>query len=209
MTSPPFIEYLTEMINWQRLHNREVHPEWDHQNYPFYRAIWTECAELLDHVGWKWWKHQEPDLDQVKLEIVDIWHFGLSMLIIEERPVRDVASIMTNSEKPRATDGKNVHSAVETMAAAALQRRFDLHAFMELMNVLNFSLRELYGIYKGKNILNRFRQAHGYKQGTYQKNWSGYEDNIHLAKIVTELDPFSSGFPNELYRALEHRYPSN
>ena len=34
-----------------------------------------ECSELLDHYGWKWWKHQATDLDQVKLEIVDIWHF--------------------------------------------------------------------------------------------------------------------------------------
>ena len=58
------------MMDLQHTHNQQVHPHWHKQNYPFHRAIWTECAELLDHYGWKWWKLQEPDLVQVKLEIV-------------------------------------------------------------------------------------------------------------------------------------------
>ena len=37
----------------------------------------------MDHYGWKWWKKQSPDTEQVKLELVDIWHFGLSQLILE------------------------------------------------------------------------------------------------------------------------------
>lgn len=36
----------------------------------------------------------------------------------------------------------------------------------------------------GKNVLNRFRQANGYrtaiKEGTYRKLWGGREDNEHL-----------------------------
>ena len=61
------------MARMQESYNCEVHPDWRNQGYPFYRAVWVECAELLDHYGWKWWKHQRPDLEQVKLEIVDIW----------------------------------------------------------------------------------------------------------------------------------------
>jgi len=72
---------LATMARMQDAHNRQVHPEWRAQGYPYYRAVWVECAELLDHFGWKWWKHQQPDLDQVKLEVVDIWHFGLSDLM--------------------------------------------------------------------------------------------------------------------------------
>jgi len=69
------------MARMQEAHNAQVHPEWRHQGYEYYRAVWVECAELLDHFGWKWWKHQQPDTDQVKLEVVDIWHFGLSDLM--------------------------------------------------------------------------------------------------------------------------------
>ena len=85
-------EQLAAMAELQDSLNRNVHAAWRTQGHQYYRAIWVECAELLDHFGWKWWKHQRPDLDQVKLEIVDIWHFGLSELIrdgsIDARPCR-------------------------------------------------------------------------------------------------------------------------
>ena len=72
---------LAAMAKMQQDHNRLVHPQWASQGHAYYRAVWVECAELLDHFGWKWWKKQDADLDQVKLEIVDIWHFGLSELL--------------------------------------------------------------------------------------------------------------------------------
>ncbi len=82
---------LDTMVRMQEAHNRQVHPEWRSQGYRYYRSVWVECAELLDHFGWKWWKHQQPDMDQVKLEIVDIWHFGLSDLMRADALNADVA----------------------------------------------------------------------------------------------------------------------
>ena len=55
-------------------------------------------------------------------------------------------------------------------------------------------------------MLNNFRQANGYKSGTYIKVWLGREDNEHLFELVGELDDASGSFPDELYRALESRY---
>lgn len=55
---------LQTMAAMQDAHNRQVHAAWREQGYPYYRAVWVECAELLDHFGWKWWKHQQPDADQ-------------------------------------------------------------------------------------------------------------------------------------------------
>ena len=46
------------MAEMQESHNRHVHPEWIEQGYAYYRAVWVECAELLDHFGsysWLWW----------------------------------------------------------------------------------------------------------------------------------------------------------
>lgn len=34
--------------------------------------FWTECAELMDHIGWKWWKKQEIDIEQAQIELIDI-----------------------------------------------------------------------------------------------------------------------------------------
>ena len=70
-----------DMAEMQDRHNRLVHPRWRQQGHDYYRAVWVECAELLDHYGWKWWKRQQADLEQVKLEVIDIWHFGLSELL--------------------------------------------------------------------------------------------------------------------------------
>ena len=190
----------------QHEHNQQIHPKWQKQNYPFHRAIWTECAELLDHYGWKWWKHQEPDLVQVKLEIVDIWHFGLSMIIVAEHSVDDVAREMIAHEQDCSVVGPSFVTAVEALALHALNHRFDTIAFMDMMNALPFPLKELYGIYKGKNVLNRFRQANGYKDGSYQKVWKGREDNVHLAELVMCMDPCNPDFLAKLHRSLDNRY---
>ena len=74
-------QQILTMLELQNAMNSKVNENWVEQDFAWYRAIWVECAELLDHYGWKWWKKQTPDADQVKLELVDIWHFGLSILL--------------------------------------------------------------------------------------------------------------------------------
>lgn len=199
-----FTECLGEMASLQELHNRDVHPSWQDQGYPFNRAIWTECAELLDHYGWKWWKHQESDLDQVKLEIVDIWHFGLSMLIIDKANLETISRQMVELQETLLA--KEFRTSVEALALAALQGSFEIATFMNVMKATPMTLSDLYGIYKGKHVLNRFRQANGYKEGHYQKIWQGREDNVHLAMLVKELDAYAESFQVDLQRALEQRY---
>jgi hypothetical protein len=200
---------LAAMAELQDALNVNVHPQWRDQGHAYYRAIWVECAELLDHYGWKWWKHQRTDLEQVKLEIVDIWHFGLSHLIREGRidSGRVDASIVAAFARIGAVPGSDFRDAVETLAGEVLaQRGFPVDAFVTLMAALPIDLDELYRIYIGKNVLNNFRQANGYKSGTYIKMWLGREDNEHLFELVGELDDASGSFPDELYRALESRY---
>ena len=69
------------------------------------------------------------------------------------------------------------------------------------------SFDQLYRGYVGKNVLNFFRQDHGYKEGTYRKHWhDGREDNEHLVEALQSLDASEPGFKNALYDALKHRY---
>lgn len=45
-------------------------------------AIITEACELNDACNWKWWKNNKDiDWDNIKEEIVDLWHFLLSLTI--------------------------------------------------------------------------------------------------------------------------------
>ena len=44
------------------------------------RAMQQEIAELVDSVPWKWWaKYQEFDEQNAKVEIVDLFHFLISL----------------------------------------------------------------------------------------------------------------------------------
>ncbi len=45
-------------------------------------AIITEACELNDATNWKWWKNNKNiDWYNVKEEIIDIWHFLISLTI--------------------------------------------------------------------------------------------------------------------------------
>jgi len=87
-------QQLANMLELQNDMNSKVHADWREQDFEWYRAIWVESAELLDHYGWKWWKKQTPDVDQIALELVDIWHFGLSLLLLKGHSVEDITAIV-------------------------------------------------------------------------------------------------------------------
>ena len=196
---------LTIMAAMQERHNCHVHPDWKRQGHAYYRAVWVECAELLDHYGWKWWKRQAADIEQAKLEVVDIWHFGLSELIRAGEPPEQVAiRLRAALSRPVPADFR---LAVEALAGASLRARaFDLDAFVGVMRALPLGWDELYETYVAKNVLNTFRQEHGYREGRYRKLWDGREDNEHLVELTRGLDAAAPDFPEALTNALTARY---
>ena len=73
----------------------------------------------MEHYGgWKWWKKDTPDMEQVLLEIVDIWHFGMSCLLQNERDQERLASNIASSWKERRSD-LSFREIVEALAAEA------------------------------------------------------------------------------------------
>lgn len=197
---------LSTMARLQDEHNCHVAADWRQRGFPYYRAVWVECAELLDHFGWKWWKRQEPDLGQVRLEVVDIWHFGLSMLLLADGPSNDDMQLFATRLGAKRSVG-DFRGDVEALALAALEsQRFSLPAFIDLMNALGMDLEALTREYIGKNVLNNFRQAHGYQDGSYRKTWDGREDNVHLLEIIASLDAGAPGFADDLWEGLTLRY---
>ncbi|WP_084591684.1 dUTP diphosphatase [Gilvimarinus agarilyticus] len=195
------------MLQLQDDMNSKVHPAWREQGNAWYRAIWIECGELMDHFGWKWWKHQTPDTEQVALELIDIWHFGLSILLESGASVDDIAEKVAH-ELDITTDQPDFRVDVEAFTAATLNDQgFHLELFGRLMAGVNMSYAELYRRYVGKNVLNFFRQDHGYKDGSYRKIWAdGREDNEHLVETVQTLDAGADDFAKALYQALAERY---
>ncbi|MFZ3297783.1 MAG: dUTPase, partial [Ralstonia pickettii] len=72
---------LITMLELQDGMNSKVNPEWVAANNDWHRAIQVEGVEAIEHHGWKWWKKQDCDLAQLRMELVDIFHFILSAYI--------------------------------------------------------------------------------------------------------------------------------
>ena len=194
------------MLAMQDRMNTKVHPEWIKQNFAWHRALWIECGELIDHYGYKWWKKQTPEMEQVKLEIVDIWHFGMSMLF-DGRSVEQIAASLVSDLNAGNVPKRGVLEATEELATSVLAtRKFSIVDFMSMLDSADMNLDDLYVAYVGKNVLNFFRQDNGYKEGTYIKNWAGREDNEHLVELAAELEKSAGDFSEQLYQALDSRY---
>ena len=59
-----------------------------------------------------------------------------------------------------------------------------MEAFIDVAVQSGLNLDALYTLYVGKNILNKFRQDHGYKEGSYIKIWNGEEDNVIMQRLL-------------------------
>ncbi len=200
-------QFLT-MLQLQDAMNTKVHQQWTEQNFEWYRALWIECGELMDHQGYKWWKKQHADIDQVKLEIVDIWHFGLSMVITaHQRDLATAAESMAIELQQTVRNSEGVLLATEALALHSLRTKgFSVSKFWDLLQSAGMDADELFSAYVGKNVLNFFRQDHGYKDGSYIKQWHGREDNEHLVEIIESLDTSAENFSDQLYQGLKARY---
>jgi dimeric dUTPase (all-alpha-NTP-PPase superfamily) len=194
------------MLTMQDAMNRKVHSDWVERDFEWYRALWIECAELIDHFGYKWWKQQTTDMAQVRLEIIDIWHFGLSMLF-DGRSIEQIADDLCEQLAVQSIPRADVLRATEVLACHTLAKReFSITLFWSLLDAADISFDDLYQAYVGKNVLNFFRQDHGYQQGTYSKVWGDKEDNEHLLELIAELDQSAADFGDQLYGSLQNRY---
>lgn len=196
---------IKKMLKMQDAMNSKVNPKWKQANYEWYRAIWVECAEMLDHHGWKWWKQQKPDVEQVKLELVDIFHFGLSLRVVDGYTYDEISTALS-IEMQDIWGYEDLKVAIESVAVSALTSGFDARAFGDCMQLVGMDLDELYRMYIGKNVLNTFRQNNGYKDGSYDKIWGGLEDNEVLIRILARADSDSEFFEEGLYRSLGFHY---
>lgn len=181
------------------------------------RCIYMEAVEAIDSFNWKHWKHieAEHDLDNVKVELVDIWHFIMSEAIhfgdtkfaesyVDIKPEREI-----NPEMTVEILEKIVAIAATTNVDKSQSGLHDIiDLFFRALTMMSMDVAELYTRYIVKNQLNTFRQDHGYKDGTYIKMWSdakgnSVEDNVIAFNIVDENSDISA---EGLYAKLVEAY---
>lgn len=206
------------MLSLQDKMNAKVNPDWIAVRSPFLRAVVIEGSEAIEHHGWKWWKKQECDLEQLQMELVDIWHFVLSDILIRFDGNQDdaLASVFEDIDGTSLEfDGNSFVFAdltlldkLELLIGISAAKRVNIGLFSALLVDCQMTWADLYAQYVSKNVLNFFRQDHGYKEGTYIKMWHGREDNEHLVEVMNELNVESDSFQQDLYDQLVSRYPA-
>ena len=216
-----FRSQLGVMLELQNSMNEIVFPDWRDRGLAWHRAIYIEAGELLEHMGtWKWWKKGSPDVPQAVMELVDIWHFGLSWYITDFAATIDTPSLVNAIASRVSEASKSYHwnvvatdefrmASIDNLVKSAGEQVFATEPFVHLMASMGLDFGTMFVRYVGKNALNRFRQANGYKQGTYLKEWAGREDNVHLDEILFALrEAPSEQLMSEVTAQLQARYRS-
>jgi dimeric dUTPase (all-alpha-NTP-PPase superfamily) len=103
------IDRLREMFRMQAELNRRIgviapsemsEPEQQQWILNYCRAMSQEIAELTDSVPWKWWaKYQTFDRQNAKVEVVDLFHFLISLALILGMSADDVYDVYVQKNK--------------------------------------------------------------------------------------------------------------
>jgi len=187
------------------------------------RCTYLECAELIESYPWKHWKNidAKPDYENIKIEAVDIWHFIMSQAL-EDYKIKNIGTIddlaqninrlenfskFTKDITPTTKDYYAQIEVVEILMKTLFCKSSTedtMEAFIDVAIIAGLNLDTLYTLYIGKNILNKFRQDHGYKDGSYIKIWEGKEDNVTMQSLLEKNKDLSA---EALYIELEKAYP--
>ena len=120
---------LEEMFEMQKNLNKRIGVDTDNMDIEskkewilnYCRAMSQEISELVDSVPWKWWaKYQKFDEQNIKVEIIDIFHFLISAAQVIGLNAEDVHRIYMQKNKinfsrqengyiEKVEDNKNIH----------------------------------------------------------------------------------------------------
>lgn len=90
---------LVHIFELQKSLNKRIGVDTDHMNEEeqikwalnYCRALSQEVAELTDSVPWKWWaKYQKFDKQNARVEVVDMFHFLISLAQVLGLSAEDV-----------------------------------------------------------------------------------------------------------------------
>ena len=202
------------MVELQHEFNKKVSVDYLNKNFNWNSAIIAESGELLDSLGYKWWKQQTLDINNVKVEAIDLLHFVISEAIQffyrpkdrEHIKFECTTIVFKDYFEENETYEDFNETSIEKLISHLNYDQYDRFFIMkQIFKALNMSNEDVYIAYITKNCLNKFRQEHGYKSGTYIKDWNGKEDNVVAFETANNIGASDSLF-EELYSSLEYIY---
>lgn len=201
------------IVNLQHEFNKQVAVDYLDKGFGWNSAIIAESGELLDSLGYKWWKKQEPDMDNVKVEAIDLLHFVISEHIqfcYTNNPkgldlsftIGEFSDYFREIDVYDNFNESNIGKLINHLNYDQFDRFFIMK---QIFKQLGMSNKDVYIAYIVKNCLNKFRQEHGYKTGEYIKDWNGKEDNVVAYELANQLGAKEYLF-DELFNELKKVY---
>ncbi|NBV82529.1 dUTPase [bacterium] len=91
---------LNERINPTLYTDIQTDAELKRQQFlQFELALRQESCEAIDSLNWKWWKKDTDDWDNVKVELIDMLHFWVSMCTIAGLTADEVLALYAKKNK--------------------------------------------------------------------------------------------------------------
>ena len=90
---------LNKRINpklYEEIQDPEVRRKWF---LNFELALRQESCEAIDSLSWKWWKKTDDDWDNIKIELVDMLHFWVSMCTVAGLDAQEVVDLYFKKNK--------------------------------------------------------------------------------------------------------------
>jgi len=217
-----------ETVAIQIKFNDSVAPGWFHdksnKKYDYWMAILDETVEVLSSRHWKWWKNNEEmgqiDWDNIKVELVDLFHFILSLCIQNENQSIIFSQLVNMEVNPlpeeEIRNKKFFDEFWEHFLMAVHMRLLPVAAvkIVEFWYKIGGNASDLFMEYRIKAALNNIRQEFGYNQKKYNKLWldinSGemVEDNV-MAWKLSENIPLDENTVKVITDILRDYYLSN
>ena len=210
---------IEEIVKLQDTLNKvTVGLDWRQAQLTWHIYAWVEAAEAVESLGYKHWKAQEVDYENVKVELIDIVHFIISHYLVDSTQA-DIVHWMNSAQSKihntKLSTGDNASDLIKQFNMLVHyitnnndpQFTFDL--LFSIWEALGETPETLYKAYITKNVLNSFRQTNGYKDGTYKKLWvfrgKEVEDNV-VAYALAENINVEQDFVVSLKAALRNTY---
>lgn len=160
-------EYVNQMLSMQMALDNEIERKKNIRygagskfNYMGLRyALLDEIGELCHELKgfWCWWKdtQEAPVKDRILEELIDVWHFGLSIHYHEVSHRYNC----TLELEPNEGNGCSVMNLIDVARDSGANIIDDL---LYLTYGLGFTIEEVYAAYINKNKVNYLRLKNGY-----------------------------------------------
>ena len=146
-------------------------------------ALLEELGEYIASMGYADWKKTVRDEKNMDIELIDMAIFAINIAYYEDKVF-----------EPLSYRARNEMELVDAIVNFYAKQNWIYIAYM----IFEYNPK-LIDVVTAKQALNTLRQAYGYKQGEYIKDWNGQEDNAYLEGF------YGSTF-DEVYDGMEKIY---